>query len=155
VEILFIPGFGIAGIPGIILILVGAILSFQDFTIPRTPYDVDMFVKNIFAVMCSLIGSGITVFLLFRFMPGIPLFNRLILTSSETSQDGFVIPPQPAGKSSLVGREGKALTVLRPTGKIEVNDNTLDVVTEGEYIEKGQTVEIIEIRGNRIVVKAL
>jgi len=44
---------------------------------------------------------------------------------------------------------------LHPTGKIEVNNNTLDVVTDGEFIEKGQTVEIIEIRGNRIVVKAL
>ncbi|MGR3294439.1 MAG: NfeD family protein, partial [Candidatus Scalindua sp.] len=63
--------------------------------------------------------------------------------------------PQPAGKSSLVGKEGKALTVLHPTGKIEVNDHTLDVVTEGEYIEKGQIVEIIEISGNRIVVKAI
>lgn len=155
VEILFIPGFGIAGIPGIILILIGAILSFQDFTIPRTPYDVDMFVKNIFAVMCSLIGSGIAIFLLFKFMPGIPLFNRLVLTTSETSQSGFVIPPQPAGESSLIGSKGKALTVLHPTGKIEVNNNTLDVVTEGEYIEKGQIVEIIEIRGNRIVVKVI
>jgi membrane-bound ClpP family serine protease len=36
-----------------------------------------------------------------------------------------------------------------------VNNNTLDVVTEGEYIEKGQIIEIIEIRGNRIVVKAI
>jgi membrane-bound serine protease (ClpP class) len=88
-------------------------------------------------------------------MPGIPFFNRLVLTSSETSLSGFVIPPQPAGKSSLIGQEGKALTILHPTGKIEVNDNTLDVVTEGEYIEKDQIVEIIEIRGNRIVVKAV
>ena len=154
VEILFIPGFGIAGIPGIILILIGAILSFQDFTIPRTPYDVDMFVNNIFAVMCSLIGSVIAIFLLFKFMPGIPFFNRLVLTSSETSLSGFVIPPQPAGKSSVVGMKGKALTILHPTGKIEVDNNTLDVVTEGEYIEKGKIVEIIEISGNRIVVKA-
>ncbi len=153
VEILFIPGFGIAGIPGIILILTGAILSFQDFTIPRTPYDVDLFVNNIFAVMCSLIGSIIAIFMLFKFMPGMPLLNRLVLTSSETSQSGFVIPPQPAGKSSLIGSKGKALTVLHPTGKIEVNDNTLDVVTEGEYIEKDKIVEIIEISGNRIVVK--
>ena len=155
VEILFIPGFGIAGIPGIILILIGAILSFQDFTFPRTPYDVDMFVKNIFAVLCSIIGSGITILLLFKFMPGIPLFNRLVLTSSETSLAGFVIPPQPSGGSGVMGMKGKALTALHPTGKVEVDNNTLDVVTEGEYVGKGQIVEIIEIRGNRIVVKAI
>ena len=155
VEILFIPGFGIAGIPGIILILIGAILSFQDFTIPRTPYDVDLLIMNIFTVMCSLIGSGIAIFLMFKFMPGMPLFNRLVLTASETTKGGFVIPSQPAGGSDLTGAKGVALTALHPTGKIEVNSNTLDVVTDGEFIEKGQTVEIIEIRGNRIVVKAL
>ena len=154
IEILFIPGFGIAGIPGIILIFIGAILSFQDFTIPRTPYDVDLFIMNIFTVMCSLIGSGIAIFLLFKFMPGMPLFNRLVLTTSETAQGGFVIPSQPAGGSDLTGAKGIALTALHPTGKIEVNNNTLDVVTDGEFIEKGQTVEIIEVRGNRIVVKA-
>jgi len=53
-----------------------------------------------------------------------------------------------------MGMKGKALTALHPTGKIEVDNNTLDVVTEGEYIEKGKIVEIIEISGNRIVVKA-
>lgn len=154
VEILFIPGFGIAGIPGIILIFIGAILSFQDFTIPRTPYDADLFIMNIFTVMCSLIGSGIAIFLLFKFMPGMPLFNRLVLTTSGTAQGGFVIPSQPAGGSDLTGAKGIALTALHPTGKIEVNNNTLDVVTDGGFIEKGQTVEIIEIRGNRIVVRA-
>ncbi len=155
IEILLIPGFGIAGIPAIILIFVGAILSFQDFTIPKTPYDTELFIKNIFSVMCSVLGSGIAIFLLFKFMPGIPVFNRLVLTSSETAQSGFVIPPQPAGKSDLTGKKGISKTTLHPTGKIEVNNTTFDVVTEGEYIEKGQIVEIIEISGNRIVVKAI
>ena len=155
VEILFIPGFGIAGIPGIILVFIGAILSFQDFTIPETPYDTELFITNIFSVMCSFLGSGIAIFLLFKFMPGIPIFNRLVLTSAETAQAGFVIPPQPAGKSDLIGNKGRAITTLHPTGKIEVNNNTLDVVTDGEYIEKGQIVEIIEISGNRIVVKPI
>ncbi len=155
VEILLIPGFGIAGIPGIILIFIGAILSFQDFTIPKTPYDTELFIKNIFAVMCSILGSGVAIFLLFRFMPGIPFFNRLVLTSSESAQTGFVIPPQPASIGNLTGERGISKTTLHPTGKIEVNNNTLDVVTEGEYIEKGRIVEIIEISGNRIVVKAI
>ncbi|MFQ5963585.1 MAG: nodulation protein NfeD [Candidatus Scalinduaceae bacterium] len=155
VEILVIPGFGIAGIAGILLILTGVILSFQDFTIPRTPYDVDTFTKNIFSIMCSLLGSGITIFLLFKYMPGLPVFRRLVLTASETAQGGFVIPSQPAGENNLTGRIGKAVTILHPTGKIEINNHTLDVITDGEYIAKGQSVEIIEIRGNRIVVKAI
>ena len=155
VEMLVIPGFGIAGISGIIMIVAGLILSFQDFTIPRTPYDVDTFIKNIFTIMCSLLGSGISIFLLIKYMPGMPIFNRLVLTASETAQGGYVIPSQPEGGEGLTGRKGKAVTILHPTGKIEVDNRTLDVVTDGEYIEKGQAVEIIEIRGNRIVVKAV
>jgi membrane-bound serine protease (ClpP class) len=155
VEMLVIPGFGIAGISGIIMIVAGLILSFQDFTIPRTPYDVDTFIKNIFTIMCSLLGSGIAIFLLIKYMPGMPIFNRLVLTASETAQGGYVIPSQPAGGDDLTGRKGQAVTILHPTGKIEVDNRTLDVVTDGEYIEKGQAVEIIEIRGNRIVVKAV
>jgi membrane-bound serine protease (ClpP class) len=155
VEILVIPGFGIAGISGIIMVLIGLVLSFQDFTIPITPYDVETFVKNIFTIMCSLLGSGIAIFLLIKYMPGIPIFHRLVLTASETAQGGYVIPSQPEGEDDLTGRKGKAVTILHPTGKIEVNNHTLDVVTDGEYIEKGQAVEIVEVRGNRIVVKAL
>ncbi|MEE9176012.1 MAG: NfeD family protein [Thermodesulfobacteriota bacterium] len=155
VEMLVIPGFGIAGISGIIMIVAGLILSFQDFTIPRTPYDVDTFIKNIFTIMCSLLVSGIAIFLLIKYMPGMPIFNRLVLTASETAQGGYVIPSQPAGGDDLTGRKGQAVTILHPTGKIEVDNRTLDVVTDGEYIEKGQAVEIIEIRGNRIVVKAV
>jgi membrane-bound serine protease (ClpP class) len=79
----------------------------------------------------------------------------LVLTASETAQEGYVIPSQPSGGDELIGRKGKAVTTLHPTGKMEVNNHTLDVVTDGEYIEKGQFVEIIEIRGNRIVVKAV
>ncbi len=105
--------------------------------------------------MCSLLGSGIAIFLLIKYMPGIPIFHRLVLTASETAQGGYVIPSQPEGGDDLTGRKGKAVTILHPTGKIEVNNHTLDVVTDGEYIEKGQAVEIVEVRGNRIVVKAL
>lgn len=154
VEMFILPGFGIAGISGIVLVLIGLVLSFQDFTIPRTPYDVDLLTKNIFTILCSFLGSGIAVFLIFKYMPGIPIFNRLVLTASETAQEGYVIPSQPSGGEELTGRKGKAVTTLHPTGKIEINNHTLDVVTDGEYIEKGQIVEIIEIRGNRIVVKA-
>ncbi len=155
VEILIIPGFGVAGIAGIILILIGVTLSFQDFTLPKTPYDTELFTKNIFTILSSLLGSGIAIFMLVRYMPGIPIFSRLILTAEETTKEGFVISPQPKVESCLRGKRGTTLTTLHPTGKIEVDDHTFDVVTCGEFVEKGHTVEIIAIEGNKIVVKAI
>lgn len=93
VEILIIPGFGIAGIAGIVLVLIGVTLSFQDFTLPETPYDTELFTKNIFTILCSLLGSGITIIMLVKYMPGIPIFSHLILTAEVTTKDSFVISP--------------------------------------------------------------
>ncbi|MDR4496925.1 MAG: hypothetical protein MRK02_03225 [Candidatus Scalindua sp.] len=145
-EILVIPGFGIAGITGIILILIGVTLSFQDFTLPKTPYDTETFTKNILTILCSFLGSGIAIFMLVKYMPGIPIFSRLILTAEAATTNGLAISSQPESSSALTGKSGIAITTLHPTGKIEVDNHTLDVVTNGEYIEKGHPVEIIEIR---------
>ncbi|MDR4506158.1 MAG: hypothetical protein MRK01_15405 [Candidatus Scalindua sp.] len=154
-EILIIPGFGIAGIAGIILILIGVTLSFQDFTLPKTPYDTELFTKNIFTVLCSLLGSGIAIFMLVKYMPGIPIFSHLILTAEAATKDGFAIAPQPKSECGLTGKRGITLTTLHPTGKIELEDQTFDVVTCGEFVEKGYTVEIVAVKGNRIVVKSI
>ena len=118
-------------------------------------YEIELFTKNIFTILCSFLGSGVAGFLIFRYMPSIPLLHHLVLTASETAQSGFVIPSQPAGEDNLTGRKGMAITALHPTGKIDINGHTLDVVTDGEYIDKRRIVEIVKIRGNRIVVRVV
>ena len=55
---------------------------------------------------------------------------------------------------TLVGRRGSALTVLRPAGIADIDGVRLDVVTQGEFLNAGASVEVIEVEGNRIVVRA-
>jgi len=55
----------------------------------------------------------------------------------------------------LVGRVGTAATVLRPTGAMAIDDDRVDVVTEGEFLEQGQPVRVLYVRGNRVVVAAV
>ena len=152
VEIFIIPGFGVTGIVGIVMMAVGLILSFQDFTLPVTPYDSQVLNKSLLTVITSFLASSFLIILLLKFMPGIPIFNRLILNTSETAAYGFNDKIK-CSYTQLVGRKGVALTSLRPAGHIEVDEHLYDVVTLGSYVEKGQIVKIINVEGNRIVVE--
>lgn len=154
VEIFLIPGFGITGIAGIILVFIGLILSFQDFTFPRTPFDSGELRKNLLMIIGSFLTSTLAIVLLLKHMPGIPIFRRLILTTAETPEYGFKNVTTPA-YADLIGTKGIAITPLHPSGRIEVGEKVLDVVTQGDFIDKGQRVEIVKVEGNRIVVKTV
>ena len=152
VEIFLLPGFGIAGITGILLMLMGTTLAFQDFVVPQTPYHYEELRGNLLKIFSSMAVSLLVVALMVRYLPGIPLFGRLVLSASEEAELGFgttlAIPTV-----GLVGRRGYALSTLRPSGRAEFNGEVLDVVTQGEFVEGGQKVEIVEVRGNRVVVR--
>ncbi|HEB53029.1 MAG TPA: hypothetical protein ENI87_07240, partial [bacterium] len=87
-----------------------------------------------------------------------PVFNRLMLvppgsgrepaSNSEPSELGLTYDNLVA----LVGRTGRAVTVLRPTGTMEVDNQRIDVVTEGEFLEQGARVRVLYVQGNRVVV---
>jgi membrane-bound serine protease (ClpP class) len=57
------------------------------------------------------------------------------------------------GDRSLVGRSGVALTILRPAGKARIDDRMIDVVSDGPFIEQGAAVVVLEVLGNRVVVR--
>jgi len=151
VEVLVIPGFGVAGIVGLVCLVAGLVLMGQKFDLPRVPGEVDFFVKNLLftisAVMLSLMGF----FVMLRLAPGLPLLRRLVLTATQRPEGGH--SEAQAAVGSLVGHTGVALTHLRPAGRVEVGDRVLDVVSEGEYIDAGEPIQIIEARGHRVVVR--
>lgn len=146
-EIFVIPGFGIAGIGGIILILAGIFLSLlSDFPI----VDGEMVMFAIIQLAMSLVASMALIALLWKFLPKTKMFNDLILSSSETSELGYISNP---GYTSLLNMEGKALTDLRPSGTAIINDARVDVVTFGSYIEKGSNIIVKQVEGMRVVVE--
>ncbi len=151
VEIFVIPGFGVTGIAGIIMMGIGLILSFQDFTLPITPYDSQVLNNSLLTLVSSFLASSLLIVLLLKFMPGIPMFSRLILKTSETADYGFSETIDVA-HSNLIGKKGVTTTPLRPAGHIEIDEKTYDVVTQGDFVEKGQIVEIVNVDGNRIIV---
>ncbi len=151
-ELFVIPGFGIAGLTGIALIVAGLILSLQYFVLPdpSLPWETAILVGNIAKVLGSCIGA---------FIGGLLMFSH-VLPKFAKSSDGPYLTATLGGsraessQTSMVraGDTGTALTFLRPSGKVEINDEVFDVVTEGEYLEKGEKVVVSKIRGNTVIV---
>ncbi len=153
-EVFVIPGFGIAGISGFLLIGAGFILSFQDFVWPNSamPWQMDLFVANLIKVLSSLVGSLLISLAFIRFcLPRLgkvidgPYLHETLVDSHADSHEAMAIE---------VGQVGFAATPLRPAGKMTIRNMNMniDVITEGYFIEKGCAVQVIAIKGNRVVV---
>jgi membrane-bound serine protease (ClpP class) len=151
VEVFLIPGFGVTGIMGLVLMSAGLILSRQDFIIPDFDWQVDVFLRNLMIVMAAIVGSGGLIALIMAFFPRLPLFNRLILTTpADVSKELF--PQKEETPEEIIGT---ALTDLRPAGKARFGLEVLPVESDGEYIPAGERVRITEQSGNRIKVERL
>lgn len=151
VEIFVIPGFGITGIAGLACIFFGMILSLVPFTIPETDWAWDVLFEAVRDVVFGLAGSLVVMALLIRFLPRAPVFRRLELVTSASAEEGFVVPSEEM--KLLLGRKGVAVTSLRPSGKADFGDSRFQVVAEGEFLDSGDEVEVIDVTGNAVTVR--
>ena len=154
VEIFLIPGFGVTGISGVVLIVFSLVLSRQDFIWPEFSWQWEQFRRNLLMVGIALLGSIVLFALVLKLFPRTPLFKRLILTSVQSNREGFVVQKQETA-DRLVGRRGGSGTIQRPPRHAEIDEHVLPVETEGEFVEKGRDVEVVEVSGNRIIVRRL
>jgi membrane-bound serine protease (ClpP class) len=152
VEIFLIPGFGVVGISGIVLMVLSLVLSRQQFLVPRFDWQWDIFLKNLRNIGLAFLGSLVLAAVLFRSFRKVPGFRRLILDSAQDAAEGYTVQ-SPDSSGALLGRRGTALSPLRPAGKAEFGEEVLVVETDGEYLEPGTAVEVIEVSGNRILVR--
>lgn len=80
------------------------------------------------------------------------LFNRMILFDKSGNEQGYV---SNVNRTDLLGKEGIALTMLRPSGTAIINNERLDVVTEGGFVDQNRKIKVIKVEGVRIVVREL
>ena len=145
-EIFVIPGFGITGISGIILVLASIFLS---LTGGLPFFDFNVIGGAIIQLSIALVGAFILILLLAKFLPKSKTFNRLVLAEEENADKGFVSYPS---AKELVGAEGIAITDLRPAGSAEINNQRYDVVADWQYIERGKKIKVIRVEGIKVVV---
>jgi len=158
-EIFVIPGFGLAGVSGIICILAGLFALLvqnapDELPWPQTDYAWSLFIDGVIGVLSGIVGFAVIAVLLARYMPKIIFLSGLTLAPSEAQpiQAGRSTAQQPR-PSVTVGAVGKVETTLRPAGTARFDGRLFDVVCQAEYIEKGDSVEVVQVSGNRIVVR--
>lgn len=151
VEIFILPGFGIAGMAGIVLVL----LSLGFAAVPERSYEgtaTRYIVPMLRDFLLGALGALVLAFYVARNLPKIPLLRRLALPegTAPALASTALEPPSP-----LVGRRGVAETSLRPSGRALIDGQRMDVVSEGGWAEAGDPVEVVEVRGPVVVVRAL
>lgn len=168
IEFLILPGFGIAGILGIICLLAG-LLGMLYENLPNDdspwPWPQGEIAWNDFTWGVVGLSLGFAGFLLFawlfsKYMPKLQFLSGLILVPAPAGQGrempvSLTAAPDSTSKGVKVGDRGEVISTLRPTGKAKFGDAIVDVVALAEFLDKGTRIEIIEIHGNRVVVKAI
>jgi membrane-bound serine protease (ClpP class) len=151
VEIFVLPGFGVAGITGIAL-TVGALilvmLNNNFFNFEFVPFT-DIMIAS-FAILGGISGGILLLFFGGAKFSQSNAFKRISLSDTQDRTQGYHSNFNP---DNLVGRAGTAYTVLRPSGKIMIDQQIYDAFTRGDYIEKGENVIVVEMDGTTLRVK--
>ncbi len=153
IEVFVIPGFGVAGISGIILMIGSLVLVMLnndvfDFTFVKS----DQITKALLSTLSGLMASALLLFFGGVRFTQTKFFQRISLVDTQQRSEGYT---SNFNEQSYLGMKGEAYTVLRPSGKIIINDEVKDAFTRGEFIDKGKKVEVIDDIGISLKVKEI
>lgn len=156
VEVFVVPGLGVPGIIGAVLVFVGLLGTFTGGGGFQTQGEL---LTGVVVLLLSLATAGVIVFLFAKNLGRIPGFNRLILKSLPVDGDDdspsffeAMSPTMPRAKLA-VGAVGQAVGVLRPAGRARFGDDLVDVVSVGPIIEGGTSVRVVQSTAFSIVVE--
>ena len=140
-EIFIIPGFGLAGISGIVAMVASIFLALGNI------------IQATYSILIALSISILGFFLLLKYLPSTRTWKKFILSTQQKKELGYTVGTKDLKR--LMSKEGITTTPLRPSGIAEVNNIKINVITRGEYIESNIKIKIISIEGNKIVVEAI
>ncbi|MBL7016950.1 MAG: nodulation protein NfeD [Kiritimatiellales bacterium] len=154
-EVFITPGFGVLGISGIVLILV-SLLNAMSWQVPGEILPAfsgggATIQRAIGNLTLGMAGTVILAVAAGRFLPKSRAVRPLVLSQSTDRASGFTAAHD---HSELLGKEGTAEMNLHPAGRALFDGQRVNVITHGEFIEKGSAIKVVEAHGSRIVVKA-
>jgi len=154
VEVFIIPGFGVAGVSGILLMLSGLVLTMVrnihfDFEgIPTTEWN-----NALASVLFAMIGLGVVFYFFSTHLINSKFFQRIVL--SDVIDAKVPIQGEQAASSAAIGSTGTTHTALRPMGKIRINGTTFEAKTYGEMIDQGAEIKVLSIENGYLIVSTL
>jgi len=152
VEIFVIPGFGVAGVSGIALVMTSLILSLInnvgfDFEMTMPTQIINAFLTVLLATVGGFFGS---IFLTKKFLTT-SMMSSMVLSSVQNRSEGFV--GVNSKENELIGMQGIAFTILRPSGKVEIGGDIYDATALTSYIDKGELIEVVKYETAQLFVR--
>jgi len=148
IEVFIIPGFGVSGILGISLVIfsmAASLIGNVGFSFPA----LHQISQAIWTMAVTLILGLAMVASMIRYLPENKMFSKLVLADQTDRNHGYTSSDS---KDDLQGLEGVAITALRPSGTVIIDDKRIDVVSVGDFIEKGARVRVTDTSGSRVMV---
>ncbi|MBN2022942.1 MAG: hypothetical protein JW809_09110 [Pirellulales bacterium] len=139
----FFPSGGLLAFLCVALMITSIVLGFQSST-----------AWGFGILSTAIVGLPITVMIALNLLPNTP-FGRKIILDAPTPKDVLPDDGRQESLKSLVGRTGRAKSRMLPAGVVKIGGRTIDAVTEGVPAEPGQAVRVIEVRGNRVLVRLI
>ena len=166
VELFVLPGFGLLGISGILLIGSSLVFSMQDFVIPTLDWEWELLGRNSMVVFVGIIAAVVGIAILALLGPKIKIFDRIMLKTVIAGTAGGPdldfsaekaiasgITEDEENFTALVGKIGTTDSILRPSGRAVIEGNVYTVEADGEFVDAGRGIVVTKVRGNRIIVK--
>jgi membrane-bound serine protease (ClpP class) len=145
-EVFITPGFGVLGALGLMALLGGLGLSLVGV---GATWEVILMATG--RVVVSLLVAIAAALAMLRVLPRLPFGRRLVLETEMVADAGYASAPERDRR--WLGKRGTAASPLRPAGLAHIDDERVDVVSDGDFIDAGEPIEVIRVDGNRIVVR--
>ena len=151
IEVFVIPGFGVAGIFGLALTIGSLMLLMLNNDVFDFTFVVSKDILNASgSILIAVLGFGILLFFGGIKFTESQAFKRVMLEDTQDLDKGYISRKY---SDKLIGKSGKAMTILRPSGKITISDKIYDATTSGEYIEKNSKIIVLSNEGSTLKVK--
>jgi membrane-bound serine protease (ClpP class) len=156
-ELFVFPGFGVFGMSGVLLVLASVVMASLTFALPTQEYEYRQLAATLLRLLGALVGVIVGAMVMSRYLPSMPIFHRLVLQPVDPNapMDPTIKPvlDGDAPLTYLLGEVGRTTTVLRPSGRARFGDLLVDVTADSFWVDPGEKVEVIEVRGSRVLVR--
>ena len=150
-ELFVLPGFGIFGIGGLLMVIAAIVLMTQTFILPSNSYQMGVATRGVWGSLMGLFGLIGGFFLMQKLFPHVPMFRHLVMEAPDVA--AISEAEKLVDFSGLLHQQGVATTALRPSGKAMFGDQVVQVVSDGGMIDKGTQVKVVEVQGAKVVVE--
>lgn len=164
IELAVFPGMLVPGILGFGLIMVALVYTMSGWEVPAVPvpgdikelpgsaFDLSLYAVGLRNFALGVLGAGVLILAIFRFLPQTGPFQKLVLASSIHGGEAL---PATALMPVQIGDTGRTCSALRPYGTVQFGEKRIEAMVEGGYLQNGTDVRVREIQGPKIIVEAM